>query len=240
MTTSTERQVLRGVIATALPAARLDTDLRTHHGSARGRADARFADPTLERAFQEAAAEAREAARAEGYAVGWAEGRRAATEQVRVTARESDRNRQAGIDAQTLAVRTALRAIDHAAHSLEERAVTPACELREAVLHAAVELTETLLGRELAIAAEPGMDAVRRALDLLPTGRPVTMRLNPVDAGVVREVLAAMPAGELGREVLVVADASVEPAGCVAECDAMRVDAQLSTALDRVRKLISS
>ena len=231
MTTSAERRVLRGVSATALPAARLNTDLRTTNAFARGRAD----DPTL----GQVASGVREAARAEGYAVGWASGLRAATEQVRAAATEAEAARQAASDAQTLAVRAALHAVDGAAHSLEERAVTPAGELRDAVLQAAFELTETLLGRELVTATEPGMDAFRRALDLLPAGRPVTMRLNPADASVVRQVVAEMPPGELGRDVLVVADPSVEPAGCVAECDAMRVDAQLSTALERVRKVIS-
>jgi flagellar assembly protein FliH len=231
MTTSAERRVLRGTVATALPAARLDTDLRTSNGFARGRTD----DPTLDQGTPGV----RAAARAEGYAVGWAAGLRAATEQVRAAAKEADDARQAAADAQTRAVRAAVHAVDAAAHSLEQRAVRPAGELRDAVLRAAVELTETLLGRELVLATEPGMDAFRRALDLLPAGRPVTMRLNPADASVVRQVVAEMPPGELGRDVLVVADPSVEPAGCVAECDAMRVDAQLSTALDRVRKVIA-
>jgi flagellar assembly protein FliH len=235
MTTSPERGVLRGVVATALPAARLDTDLRTRNPFTRGHADARRSDPLLE----QVAAEVREAARAEGYAVGWAQGGRAATEQLQAAARDADEARQAAADAQTLAVRAAVRAVDAAAHSLEQRAVTPAGDFCDAVLRAAFELTETLLGRELVIATEPGLDAVRRALDLLPAGRPVTMRLHPADASVVRQVVAEMPPGELGRDVLVVADPSVEPAGCVAECDAMRVDAQLSTALERVRKVIA-
>jgi flagellar biosynthesis/type III secretory pathway protein FliH len=49
-----------------------------------------------------------------------------------------------------------------------------------------------------------------------------------------------MAPGELGREVHVVADPSVEPAGCVVECDATRVDAQLSPALARVREVLAS
>ncbi len=239
MTTSAERPVLRGALASSLPAARLDTDLRKHDFRLRGHADARLTDPTLERAFELVAVEVRAASRAEGYAIGWAEGLRDATEQVNRTAAEAARVRQVAVDEQTQAVRTALRALGQAAQSLEQRAVTPAAELRDAMLQAAVELAETLLGRELAIATEPGMDAFRRALDLLPAGRPVTVRLHPAEAGAVRQVVAAMPAGELGRDVLVVADASVERAGCVADCDAMRVDAQLSTALDRVRQLIS-
>jgi flagellar biosynthesis/type III secretory pathway protein FliH len=40
--------------------------------------------------------------------------------------------------------------------------------------------------------------------------------------------------------VHVVADPSVEPAGCVVECDATRVDAQLSPALARVREVLAS
>jgi flagellar assembly protein FliH len=239
MTTSAEPRVLRGLAATALPSARLDSDLRKPHHLAGGRADARLADPTLERAFDEVAAQVRVAARAEGYATGWAAGLRAATEQVHATAAAAEGVRQVAAVDQVQAVRTTLRALAQAAQSLERRAVTPAGELRDAVLTAAVELTETLLGRELAVATEPGMDALRRALDLLPNGRPVTVRLHPTDASVVRDALAAMPAGELGRDVLVVADPAIEPGGCVADCDATRVDAQLSTALARVREVLA-
>jgi flagellar assembly protein FliH len=240
MTTSAENQVLRGAEATALPAARLDTDLRKHNFLLRGHSDARLADPTLERAFAQVAAEVRKASAAEGYAVGWAEGLRAATERVEAMAMQAEEARQAAADAQALAVRTSLHALADAARSLETHAVAPALELRDLLLQAATQLAETLLGRELETVAEPGMDAVRRALDLVPAGRPVTLRMHPIDASVVRQALAEMAPGELGRDVLVVADPAVEEAGCVAQCDAMRVDAQLSTALARVREVISS
>jgi flagellar assembly protein FliH len=239
MTTSPRGPVLRGAAATALPAARLTSDLRQPLLLAGGHADARLADPTLERAFDEVAAEVRVAARAEGYAIGWAAGVRDATKQVHATATAAEGVRQAEADAQVQAVRTTLLVLSQAAQSLEQRAVTPANELRDAVLQAAVELTETLLGRELAVATDPGMDALRRALDLLPTGRPVTVRLHPNDAPTVRNALAAMPAGELGRDVLVVADPGIELGGCIADCDATRVDAQLSTALARVRQVLA-
>jgi flagellar assembly protein FliH len=239
MTTSTSGPVLRGAAATALPVARLTSDLRQPLHLAGGHADARLADPTLERAFADVANEVRAAARAEGYAIGWAAGVRDATEHVNETARTTESVRQSAADAQVQAVRRALQALAQATQSLENRAVTPANELRDAVLQAAVELTETLLGRELAVAAEPGMDALRRALDLLPTGRPVSVRLHPADASAVRDALAAMSPGELGRDVVVVADPSIEPGGCIADCDATRVDAQLSTALARVRQVLA-
>jgi flagellar assembly protein FliH len=240
MTTSLETRVLKGEAATRIPVARLDTELRTQRFLVGGRPDARLADPTLERAFDEVAAQVRAAAQAEGYAVGWAAGLRAATDHVQAAAAEAEAIQREAADTQARSVRTALRALAQAATSLEVRAVTPAAELRDAVLDAAVELTETMLDRELALATEPGLDALRRALDLVPSGRPVTARLHPSDAAAVRDALAAMPAGELGRELLVVADASVEPAGCVVECDASRVDAQLSTALARVREQLAS
>jgi flagellar assembly protein FliH len=231
--------VVRGAAATALPVARLTSDLRRPLLLAGGHADGRLADPTLERAFDAVADEVRAAARAEGYAIGWASGVRDATDTVNAAAATAETVRQAASDAQVQAVRTALHALAQAALGLEHRAVTPANELRDAVLQAAVELTETLLGRELAVATEPGMDALRRAMDLLPVGRPVTIRLHPSDAAAVRDALAAMSSGELGRDVVVVADPSIEPGGCIADCDATRVDAQLSTALARVRQVLA-
>jgi flagellar assembly protein FliH len=236
MTSSPETRVLRGTTATDVPMARLDTELR----SRRGRTDTWLAEPNLQRAFDEAADEARAAARAEGYAIGWAEGRRDATAQVHAEAILADGARQEAADIQATHLRTAVAALSRAAAELEARAVTPAGDLRDAMLHAAVELTETLVGRELALATDPGMDALRRALDLTPSGRPVTARLHPAEAAAVRSALAAGPAGDLGREVVVVSDGSVEAGGCVVDCDATRVDAQISTALDRVRQALGA
>lgn len=232
--------LLRGAAAD-LPLARLDADLtvsRFQRGG--GRPDARLADPSLERAFEETATQVRAASRAEGYAVGWAEGLRAANERLRVEAALADQHRQRQTAEAASALRGALTALADGAASLEQRAVTPAADLRDAVLAAALSLTEMLLGRELALADAPGLDALRRALTLTPAGRPITARLNPADLPAVREALAAMPAGSLGREVTLVSDPGVEPAGCIAECDATRVDAQLSTALARVRAVLSA
>jgi flagellar assembly protein FliH len=239
MTTSPDR-VLRGTSATGLPTARLDTDLRSQRARSGGRTEGWLADPTLQQAFDEVAAEARAAARAEGYAIGWAQGRRDATEQVRAAASAADTARHEAAVSQAGATRTALRALSQAAADLEVRAMTPAEELRDALLLAAVDVAEALIDRELALATDPGLEALRRALDLVPNGRPVTARLHPSDASTVHETLAAMPAGELGREIVVAADPSVEPGGCVVECDATRVDAQIGTALRRLRQVLAA
>lgn len=238
MTTSPDR-VLRGPSATGVPMARLDTELSSQRARW-GRTDAWLADPTLQRAFDEVAAEARAAARAEGYAIGWAQGRRDATEQLQAEASAADAVRHEAAAAQAGATRTALCALSQAAADLETRAVTPAGELRDALLLAAVDVAEALIGRELTLATDPGLEALQRALDLVPNGRPVTARLHPTDASTVRETLAAMPAGELGREIVVASDPAVEPGGCVVECDATRVDAQIGTALRRLRQVLAA
>lgn len=236
--------VLRGASARAVPAARLDADLRRPAGAGTGGTGSAFAgrlaDPALQRAFDETAEQVRAAARAEGYARGWAAGHEAATREVTSTARETERARQAEVSAWQRDSARAVAALQQAAAGLEARAVAPATELRESVLAAAVELAETLLGRELALATDPGLDALRRALTLAPAGRPVTARLHPGDLARTAEALAAMPADSLGREVRLVPDETVEPAGCLVECDATRVDAQLSTALGRVRAVLAT
>jgi flagellar assembly protein FliH len=181
------------------------------------------------------AASVRRDARAEGYARGWAEGRRAAEAQASVEAHAAATDRAAEAAHAAASLNAALSALATAASALEARAVAPAAELTDAVVTGAFELATALLGRELTLAAEPGLDAIRRALVLVPENRPVCARLNPDDASVTRAGLAS---AELGREVLIVADPSVEPGGAVVDCDATRVDAQLGTALERVREVL--
>ncbi len=231
-------RLLRGATATDRPLARLDAELTVSRFQRGDQQDARFADPTLERAFEAAAAQVRASARAEGYAVGWAEGLRAANDRLSVEAALAVRAREQEEAERAISLRSALAALAAGATSLEQHAVTPAADLRDAVLAAALTLAEMLVGRELALADAPGLDALRRALTLTASGRPVTARLNPADLPAVQAALAALPAGSLGREVTLVPDSSVEPAGCIAECDATRVDAQLSTALARVREVL--
>jgi flagellar assembly protein FliH len=190
----------------------------------------------LQRAALDAiSTDVRQAARAEGYAVGWAEGRRAAEEAavLEATAAATAQAEEAARSRAALA--SALEALGSAADALEARAVVPAGDLADAIVTGAFELAQALLGRELALAADPGLDAIRRALVLLPEHRPVTARLNPDDASVCRAGLAT---ADLGREVLIVPDPTVEPGGAVVTCDSSRVDAQLGPALERVREVL--
>jgi flagellar assembly protein FliH len=95
---------------------------------------------------------------------------------------------------------------------------------------------EDLLGRELALADSPVLDAVRRALTLCPADSPAVLRLHPDDlAEMQADALAELP-----DSVRVVPDATVERAGAVAETGPRRIDAQLSTALERVQAVLAT
>jgi flagellar assembly protein FliH len=109
-------------------------------------------------------------------------------------------------------------------------------EVRETVLATVLTLVEDLMGRELALADSPVLDAVRRALTLCPADAPAVVRVHPDDlAEIPAEALAALP-----ESVRIVADAGIERAGAVAETGSRRIDAQLGAALARVQAVLTS
>jgi flagellar assembly protein FliH len=122
-----------------------------------------------------------------------------------------------------------------------EAAVADALSGVEAVADAAARVTagaafavaEAIVGRELVLATEPGRDAVARALALAPERVELTLHLHPDDA-------AALATDQLpaGRSITVVADPSVDVGDCVADAGWARVDARISTALERVRAVL--
>jgi flagellar assembly protein FliH len=129
---------------------------------------------------------------------------------------------------------SATAAMGAAVEQLDATATPVVDHLRDDVLEMVVLLVGDLLGREVALAASPGMDAVRRALTLCPPDGPVRVRLHPDDlAEIPAEALAGLP-----ESVTVVGDDTVERAGALAEAGTQRVDAQLSAALQRVREVL--
>jgi flagellar assembly protein FliH len=104
-----------------------------------------------------------------------------------------------------------------------------------AAVDAALALAEAILGRELAVATDPGRDAIVRALAVAPVGPDgVVVRLHPLD----RDRLGDLHDLALGREVTVVADATVAPGGCAATVGATDIDASVAAALARVRLVL--
>ncbi|HVC24640.1 MAG TPA: FliH/SctL family protein, partial [Acidimicrobiales bacterium] len=98
------------------------------------------------------------------------------------------------------------------------------------------ELVDVLLGAELEQHESPARVAVRRALELAPDGEDVRVRLHPDTCITPAELEELSPTGA----VVVVADATVEPTGCVLEVGACRIDAQIGPALERVRAALEN
>jgi flagellar assembly protein FliH len=178
----------------------------------------------------------REEARREGWAAGHAEGL-VASEQIVAAAERAAEERLAAVQIRwERRLASATAAMGAAADRLDATAAPAVDELRDSILDAVIILVGDLLGRELAMAASPGLDALRRALTLCPTDAPVVVRLHPDDlAEVPPEALAQLPAS-----VTVLGDDAVEHAGALAEAGTQRIDAQLSAALERVRQVLRS
>jgi flagellar assembly protein FliH len=131
---------------------------------------------------------------------------------------------------------SAVAALGAAAARFDESAVPVADDIRDTIIGTVLTLLEDLLGRELALADSPVLDAVRRALALVPADAPVVVRVHPDDLGEIpAETLAELP-----DTVRVVGDPDVERAGAVAETGPRRIDAQLMAALERVQAVLTS
>jgi flagellar assembly protein FliH len=178
----------------------------------------------------------RSQAQAEGFAAGHAEGLRAAEAAVAEVERAAAQ-RLADVQARwERRLASATAALGAAATRLDEAALPVADDVRETIIGATLTLVEDLLGRELALADSPVLDAVRRALSLCPADAPALVRVHPDDlAEVPAESLAGLP-----DTVRVVGDDSVERAGAVAESGVRRIDAQIGTALERVQAVLTA
>lgn len=168
-------------------------------------------------------------ARAQGYAEGWAEGRRAAA----LRAQAELAQLQADDIRERQTTRAAAERAVAAAVSDWTRRTTPVLdELADLVVDAAIELAETIIGRELSAIAkrDSARLALRRALGPLDPGAPVTLRMNPEDLATIETDDA-----HEGHLVRFVADASLASGDAVADQDGATVDARVSAALVRAR-----
>jgi flagellar assembly protein FliH len=219
--------------AAAASAAGAGVDAGTSRGgtSASGAAGLRLGE-----VYAEQLARLREEARREGWAAGHAEGLVAA-EQVVAAAERSAEERLAAVQIRwERRLASATAAMGAAVERLDATASPVVDELRDSILDTVLVLVGDLLGRELAMASSPGLDALQRALTLCPSDVPVIVRLHPDDlAEVPPDALAQLPPA-----VTVVGDDAVERAGALAEAGTQRVDAQLGAALARVRQVLRS
>ena len=109
----------------------------------------------------------------------------------------------------------------------------------EGLAESAFALAEALVGRELQLAVSPVIDALRRGLAEAPAG-PTVIRLHPTDASNLAdaESLDTLSGLAPGRNITVVPDNEIEPGGCILEIGSATIDARLSSAIERVRRVL--
>ena len=230
----TRSKVLRGHAAAARPAF-LDTEL----GSAPTLTLISTAEEPIEpivepdEAVDEAYAAGYELGYVEGYnegkAVGYADGYQAGNEKAAAAALDAAMERDARL-------RAALDALTTAASECNTRQAASIADMEQTIVDAVFDLAQTLLGRELSHTRTPGRDALARALSMVRDHGNVVAHLHPDDIDTVGDLAELAP----GRVITIVPDASVEPAGCILEAGAMKVDAQLGTAIERAKRALLS
>jgi flagellar assembly protein FliH len=213
----------------AVPLPELRTGEWTRFGSARVLGDA-----VTEETLSALAESTRVAARSQGYAVGWADGQRAARAAAQVEAEAVAAERAAAEARRTDEHRAAVMALELAAARLHDAVTTLSATVEEHATGLAWELTRELLGHELR--STSGAEVVRRALALAPTEPVARLHLHPDQ---LAELTPADLAELAERGVSVVADPTLAWADALVEADDHVVDVRVSTAMERVREVLS-
>lgn len=176
--------------------------------------------PTVAAPTYLAPADRVEVLRAEGYAEGYA----AATSEA-----------AAGLEAARLAeLQRMSDALVAAATSLAATRAEMVRAVEAEAVHLAFELAEAIVRRELTLSSCVSVEAVTRAISLVPSGEDVIVRVHPGDAPDPADLQALLPEAS----VKVVADPAVEAGGCVVEAGPCRIDAQIGPAIERARALL--
>ena len=230
MSSSPEARVVRG--SSASTATGLATpELRSGHWTRLGGTGV-LGDAVTEQTLSTLAESTRAAASAQGYAVGWAQGRREADETARLAAEQNVQRVAAAETRREAEHQAAVTALRQAAARLDERLTELSEQVADQASALAFELTRELVGRELALAEDPGADTVRRVLATLP-GRPdARVRLHPT----VASAAAAADLAEHG--VVVIPDHSLQPTDAIVEAEGHVLDLRVDAAIERLREVL--
>lgn len=226
--------VLRGGAAAGARPARMDVDLRDTPFATGVAVDARLTDPHLQQVVELARLEAVEQGRRVGHAEGYGAGRAAAELEAARLAGQHEAARLLAEQQREQQAQQALDVLLTVAEAFRQQEHASVAAVEDSVVDLALALARAVLGRELLTAADPGRDAIARALVLAPEGVPVTVRLHPDDAAALTDVDSV----SAGRPVAVVRDSSVERGGCVVEAAGRSIDAQVGPALERAAAVL--
>lgn len=175
----------------------------------------------------------RESATRRGHADGYAAGMRAAREDAQREAERADAERRGAADAARGALRDALSALDRAVASLAARTDAVAELAEERVMVLAVELTETILDRELADPVRSALTAAARARGVIEVGDEAVMMLGAQDVATLDRL------GERPQGIRCEASSELRPGDAVVRVPDGEVDLRVEAALRRVRAVLA-
>lgn len=207
-------------------------DLRTGVWTRLGDA-AVLGDTVTEAALDGLAERTHSAARSQGYAVGWAEGRQEAMVRMSAAEAAAEQRHRDEEDRREQEHRAAIAAIADAADALRRGIQDATARIADQATDLAFELTRTLVGHELATAAEPGAAVIARVLAALPDDPSTVVRVGSAAAGSHAAVLLQ----EHG--VRLVVDPDLGPGDAVVETDTTAIDLCVTSALARLREVLS-
>jgi flagellar assembly protein FliH len=190
------------------------------------------------------------AARSRGYAAGYADGLRAAAVEQSAWAEAADTERAVESDISAQRVALLVNALRSAAVELRECTVPVLAAAETALVDAAFELAESVVGNALADRLAAARGAVARALGDDVSGVVSVVRLNPEDldelggaAGASGAagggVAGAAGAGAAGGALRFVADPALGRGEAIGELPDGWLDARIGAALARAREALS-
>jgi flagellar assembly protein FliH len=225
--------VLRGDAARIARPARIDSELRSTPFAAGHVVDARLTDPHLQSVVERARRAAAEDGHAVGFADGYAAGVAAAASEAAERAEQAERQRRAAAAAAASEVDAALDLLSTVARALAQQDRLAVEQVEDVISDVALRVARAVQDRELELSADPGAEAIARALALAPTTARPWSGCTPGRRGDPRP-------RQPGRRpsVALVADPDVARGGCVVEGAGRRIDAQIETALSRVAAVL--
>ncbi|NIA14322.1 MAG: hypothetical protein GWP08_09585 [Nitrospiraceae bacterium] len=130
----------------------------------------------------------------------------------------------------------ALEAAARAMHDARERFLDG---LEPQVLELAVAIAGQIVQREVETGRDVVRATVRRALTHLLDRETMVVRVNPADLDAMRnERITLLEEFEEVRQIVVQADDTVDPGGCIVESELMQVDARMSVQLDTIMQIL--
>ena len=170
--------------------------------------------------------------RAAGHAAGYAAGLRAAGAELAGQKAALDAEHRAALLHDAARMDRMIAVLTAAAAALDRLLLPVVTDAQDAIAASALDLAETIIGEALADGERSAKAALTRALAVVDPATITTIRLNPLDLGVLDETVRA------AAGVSFTADASIARGDAIAVLPLGYLDARIAPALARARAAI--